>query len=295
MGHRDQQPDEPGRRVSRQPGLELFDEVSEVARDSGGLGLLDGFTGQEIVEGLRSLPKCVRELRQVLPLVRGEGAVAAEMVEDGTEQPDGCVGIVKNQIGKQAVGFAGQFFAQPSLSNLAEGAVCFDAVHHGRAGVDVRLHRIGGDEALAEAVNGRARHLVERRVRSGEIAALLLREAAGQGDAKLGLDFAGRESAHESPHPDQQLARGELGEGHGGDRPGRAALGQQHGNASRHDSGLARASPGLDQEGAVVDRDSVAPGGIVRKRLSPRGHHSASQTCAASPRSAVAEASLRGR
>ena len=101
--------------------------------------------------------------------------------------------------------------------SLREGEVCLIAVHHGRSGVDAGLHRIGGDEALAEAVNGRARHLVERRIRRREVAPLLVREAVRQGDAKLGRDVAGGERAHECPHPDQQLARGELGEGHGGD------------------------------------------------------------------------------
>ena len=151
------------------------------------------------------------------------------------------------------------------------------------------------NEALAEAVDGRAGHLVERRIRCREIAALLVREAVRQGHAQFGRNLAGRERAHESPHPDQQLARGELGERHRGDGLGRDAFGQQHGDAAGHDRRLARARPGLDQEGAVADRDGVPPGGIVGKGPSSRGHHAASQICAASPRRAVVAASLRGR
>ena len=50
----------------------------------------------------------VRQLRQVFPLVGGEGAVAAEMVEDSADQPEGFVGVVKDQLGEQAPGLAGQ-------------------------------------------------------------------------------------------------------------------------------------------------------------------------------------------
>ena len=156
-------------------------------------------------------------------------------------------------------------------------------------------HRIGRGEALAEAVDGRAGHLVERRLRRPQIVALLLREAFRQGDAKLGRDVAGHKRAHEGAHPDQQLARGELGEGHGGDGLGCGAACQQHGDAAGHDSGLARAGAGLDQEGAVVNRDGLPPGGIVREPLSADGHHAASHIRAAFPRRAVAAASLRGR
>ena len=73
------------------------------------------------------------------------------------------------------------------------------------------------------------------------------------------------------------------------------ASGQQHGDPARHDRSLARAGAGLDEERAVVDRNGVPPGVIVGECLSSSGHHVASQTRAASPRSAVAATSLRGR
>ena len=71
----------------------------------------------KIVEGLRSLPEVrSRSCAKFFPLVRerrrGGGGDGLRTVPSNA---DGCVGIVKNQIGKQAVGFAGQFFAQPSL------------------------------------------------------------------------------------------------------------------------------------------------------------------------------------
>ena len=184
---------------------------------------------------------------------------------------------------------------QPGIDDLGEGKLRLVAVHDACAGVDIGLHRIRRDEALAEAVNGRARHLVERRVRRLEIAVLFLRETLRQGDAKLGRDLASRERAHEGADPDQQLARRELGEGHGGDGLGRSTACQQHGDTARHDRGLARAGAGLDEEGAVVDRNGGPPGGIVGECLSMNGHHVAFQTRAASPRSAVAAGSFRGR
>ena len=89
--------------------------------------------------------------------------------------PDGCDGIVQEQLGEQAVSLAGQLLPQPGVDEFREGEVRLIAVHHARTGVDVRLDRIGRNEALAEAVDGRTNHLVERRVRRCEVAALLFR------------------------------------------------------------------------------------------------------------------------
>ena len=105
---------------------------------------------------------------------------------------------------------------------------------------------------------------------SAASAALRLSSAArprgrpGKRDTKLGWDVAVRERAHEGPDPDQQLARGELGEGHGGDVTwAETPACQQQGDAAGHDSGLAGAGAGLDQEGAVVNSDGVPSGSIV--------------------------------
>ena len=125
--------------------------------------------------------------------------------------------------------------------------------------------------------------------------ALLFREAFRQGDAQLDRNVACRKCADEGPHPDEQLTRGELGEGHSGDGLGRDASGQQHGDATRHDSSLAGTRPGLHQEGAIVVCDGAPSGGIVGERAFPSRYHLTSHICAASPRSAVAAASFRER
>ena len=222
MGRRDQQPDECGRRLGRQRGFDLLGQFAEASRVDGGLRLLGIRLVQEPAERLRRLPECLPEFGQVLPLIGGEGPVTAEMVEDGAYQSESRGGIVEDQLGEQGVPLACQLLPQPGVGDLGEGKLRLVAVHHARAGVDIGFHRIGRDEALAETVNCRAGHLVERRVRCREIAPLLVREAPRQGDAKLGWNVAGCERAHKGPHPDEQLARGELGEGHSGDRLGAA-------------------------------------------------------------------------
>ena len=50
----------------------------------------------------------------------------------------------------------------------------------------------------------------------------------------------------ETRDTDHQFARGELGEGDGGDAFGLDAAGQEHGDAASHDRGLAGAGSGLD-------------------------------------------------
>ena len=174
--------------------------------------------------------------------------MSAEMLEDGADQRDGRVGIVQDQLGEQAAFLAAEFSPQPVVDDFVEGQLRLIAVHHGGAGVDVGLDRIGRDKPLAEAVDGRAGHLVERRVRLGEVAALLFRQAVRQGGAKLDRNLTGRKRAHKGAHPDQQFARGELGERHGGNGPGRDAARQQHHDPARQNSGLARSRAGLDQE-----------------------------------------------
>ena len=171
----------------------------------------------------------------------------AEMLKDGEDQRDGRVGIVQDQLGEQAAFLAAEFFPQPVVDDLGEDQLRLIAVHDGGAGVDVGLDRIGRDEPLAEAVDGRAGHLVERRVGPGEVATLLFRQTVRQGGAKLDRNVTGHKRAHEGPHPDQQLARGELGERHRGNGPGRNPSGQQCRDAARQNRGLARARTSFDQ------------------------------------------------
>ncbi len=107
MRCRDQKPDEPGWYVGREHGLDFFGQVAKVARVGSGLGLDSLFSGKKVAEGLRRRPKRGPPLRQVLLLVWGEGTMAAHMVENGTDQPNGRSGIVHDQLGQQAAVFAG--------------------------------------------------------------------------------------------------------------------------------------------------------------------------------------------
>ena len=66
-----------------------------------------------------------------------------------------------------------------------------------------------------------------------------LRQAIGQRHAQLGRDDAGREVGDELADTRQQFARGEFGEGDGGDGARRDAFGQHGGDAASHDGGLA--------------------------------------------------------
>ena len=92
---------------------------------------------------------------------------------------------------------AGQALAQPGLDDLEEGEIGLVAIHDAGAGIDVGLDRIGLDQALAEAVDGRAGDFVDRGARGGEIVALGFGQTIGQRDAQLGRDLAGREVGDE--------------------------------------------------------------------------------------------------
>ena len=69
--------------------------------------------------------------------------MATEMVENGADQTDGRVGIVKHKLGEQAVRLAGQRLPQPGVDQLREDEVCLIPIHHAGTRVDVRLDRIG--------------------------------------------------------------------------------------------------------------------------------------------------------
>ena len=43
--------------------------------------------------------------------------MAAKVVEDGADQPDGYTGIVQDQLGEQAAGLAGQLLPQPEVAS----------------------------------------------------------------------------------------------------------------------------------------------------------------------------------
>ena len=165
--------------------------------------------------------------------------MAAEMFQDGTNQPDRGVGIMQDQLHEQAVRLVGQFTAQPGIDNLGKRQVSLVTVHHGRAGIDTGLDRVWRDQPLAEAVDSRAGHLVDGLARSGKVAALFFRQAVRQGNLKLGRGCAVGEYIDERLYADKQLAGRQLGEGDGGDGLGRNASGQQQGDAAGHHRGLA--------------------------------------------------------
>ena len=221
--------------------------------------------------------------------------MAAEVFEDGTNQLDRLIGVMQNQLREQAVRLVGQFTTQPSVDDLGKGQVRLVAVHHGRAGIDTGLNRVRRDEALAEAVDGRASHLVDGLARSGKPEPLIPGKAVRQGDLKLRRDCAVRKRIDERLDADKQLAGRQLGERNGGDRLGRDALCQQQSDATGHDRGLPRTSPGLDQERAVVHRHRIPAGGVVNKCLHGGRHHFSSQTRVACARHCSAAGALRLR
>jgi hypothetical protein len=230
-----------------------------------------------------------REIRRGLPERRqvavkrrdGRGrerGAAAQILGDLVDQRHGLAGAVQHHLGQDAALAAGQAFAQPAIDNLEEGEIGLVAIHDAGAGVDVGFRRIGLDQALAEAVDGRAGDFVDRGAGGGEIVAMGLRQPIGQRHAQFGRDRAGREVGDELADTRQQLARGEFGEGDGGDGTRRNAFGQHGGDAAGHDGGLARTRAGLDQDRAIMEADRIAARAVVLQHLGHAAHHSASQT-----------------
>ena len=186
-----------------------------------------------------------------------------------TVSPGSC----KHHFGEQAACIAGELLPQPDFDDLDEGEVGLVAVHHDRAGIDVRLDRIGLDQALTEAVDGRAGDFVDRRAGGREMAAVAVGQAIGQGDPKLGGNATCRQLANEVADTDEKLAGRELGERHRGDGLGRNAFGQHQSDAAGHDGGLAGTGAGLDQKRAVVNADRSAPRDVIGERFQRRVHH----------------------
>ncbi len=207
-----------------------------------------------------------------------ERAAAAQILGDLVDERHGLAGAVQHHFGQEAALAAGQTLAQPAIDDLEEGEVGLVAIHDARAGVNVGLRRIGLDQALAKAVDGRAGDFVNRGAGGGEIGQMSLRQPIGQRHPQFGRDLAGREVGDELADTGQQLARGKLGEGDGGDGTRRDALRQHGGDAAGHDSGFARTGAGLDQDRAVVQADGIAAGTVILQHLGYVAHHSASQT-----------------
>ena len=134
---------------------------------------------------------------------------------------------------------AGQALPQPVIDDIEKSQIGLTAVHDASAGIDVGLRRIGLDQALTEAMDGRAGHFVDRCVRSFEIVSLSLRQTIRQSHAQLGDYIADQEFFDNFADARQQLARGQFGEGDSGDGVRRNAVGKHDGYASGHDGGLA--------------------------------------------------------
>ena len=221
--------------------------------------------------------------------------MTAIVVEHRADQLDGRVRVLEDQLRKQAAAVAGQFLPQPGVGDLPEGEVGPVAVHDVSSGIDIGLDRIGRDQALAETVDRRADHLVERFACGREVKALPFGKAVRQDRSKRGGNRAAEQRADELAHPDEQFARGKLRECHGGNGGRGDAFGQQHGDPAGQHGRLARPGRRLDEKRAIVDANREPPGLIVGECLCGHVHHSASQARVASPSSSRAAASFRSR
>ena len=113
------------------------------------------------------------------------------MAEYFVNQPDSFAGILQHQFCEQPASFAYQFFSEPGFDDFHEYEICLIAVHHCRAGIYIGFNWIWLDQALAETVDGRAGEIVDRLVRSGQMAPLILRQTVGHGYAQFNRDAPG--------------------------------------------------------------------------------------------------------
>ena len=234
MGTRAQQRDPIGGVLAREVGYQAFGHLGKALRDEGGLRLLGGRPAHEVTEVLCRAAEFASARREILGRgVAGGLAVTAQAAENSVNQRYRLIGVLQHQLLEQPVAAAPERLSQPRLDDLLEDEVGLVTVHHHGARIDAGLDRIGFDEALTEAVDRRAGQLVDVRLGSGETTLLSLRQPMGQGDANRRRDVSGSELVGELAYPDEQLARGELGERDRGDRPRRDAFGEHQGDASR--------------------------------------------------------------
>jgi hypothetical protein len=209
---------------------------------------------------------------------RCEGAAAAEVLRDLVKECDGLAWAVQYHFGEDAALVAGETLAQPTVDDLEEGEIGLIAIHDAGARVDVGFGGIGLDQALAEAVDGRASDLVDCGTGCGEIIALGLGQTIGQCHAQFGRDMACREIGDKIADTREKFARRQFGEGDGSDGAWRNPFGEHGGDAPSHDGGLARTGASFDQDGAIVAADRVAAGAVILENFGHAGHYSASQT-----------------
>ena len=108
-----------------------------------------------------------------------EGAAAAQILGDLMDERHGFTGAMQHHFGKDAALVAGQALAQPAIDDLKKEEIGLVAIHDAGAGIDIGLDRIRLDQALAEAVDGRAGDFVDRGARGREIAALCFERPPG--------------------------------------------------------------------------------------------------------------------
>jgi hypothetical protein len=191
--------------------------------------------------------------------VRRRGPVGAGVIADQRRQlaqPLDLRGRVDHhEADHDVVGIgtvAAEALDQPGVEGVVEGERRGGRVQDRGAGVDVRLDGVGLHEVAREAVDRRAGQVVEVGRGAAEVRELRGVRPGGQRGRDRGVDDAVEQLVDEAVHAVGELGGRELGEGDGGDRGGRDALGQEQGDPARHQRGLARAGARLDEEAAVA-------------------------------------------
>ena len=99
--------------------------------------------------------------------------------------------LVVHQLRNQAWQSAVQRRTQPAIQRVTERKFRFDRVHEARARINVGLDGVRFDQALAEAVDGRAGDLIEVLARTGQRLALFVREPVRERRAQFARDAVG--------------------------------------------------------------------------------------------------------
>ncbi len=82
--------------------------------------------------------------------------------------------ILQHHRGQQPSPVVRERLAQPGFDCLEEQQIRLVTIHDRGARVNLRLDRIGLDQSLAEAVNGRAGQIIDLMARGREMPALLI-------------------------------------------------------------------------------------------------------------------------
>ncbi|AOG02868.1 putative ATP-dependent exodeoxyribonuclease domain protein (plasmid) [Bosea sp. RAC05] len=225
---------------------------------------------------------------------RHQLARAAHAVGHPLDCAERLVGIDRDHLDEERTAIGAEPIPDPSIAQIHEDEVGIVAVGHRGAGVDVGLGRVGLDQPLAEAVDGRAGDLIDLLACAIQIGLLLAVEFAMDDAGKLDGNATGQELVDELTNTGEQLARSELGECDGCDVARPDTRDQHHGDAASHDRGLPRAGACLDEQRAVMGRHRNDAVGLVGEVPCHDGHQRASQTAAAGPSIAVEAACFRG-